>query len=67
MTTTQTRPFGGSFLIHETSTDEAVTPEDLGVEERMLMHAFEDFADREFGPHLDELEDKSCNIASRLF
>ncbi len=67
MTTTQTRPFGGSFLIHETSTDEAVTPEDLGDEDRMLMQAFEDFADREVGPHLDELEDKSSDIARPLF
>ena len=41
---TTTRPFGASFLIHETSPDEVVTPEDLGDEDRMLMQAFEDFA-----------------------
>ena len=46
MTTTTTQPFGGSFLIHATSPDDTVTPEDLGDEDRMLMQAFEDFADR---------------------
>ena len=50
--TTSTRPFGTGFLIHQTSPDEVVTPEDLGDEERMLMQAFGDFADREVGPHL---------------
>ncbi len=67
MTTTTTRPFGGSFLIHETSPDEVVTPEDLGDEDRMLMRAFEDFADREVGPHLEELEQGSSDLARSLF
>ena len=67
MTTTTTRPFGGSFLIHPTSPDEAVTPEDLGDEDRMLMKAFEDFADREVGPHLEALEQGSGELARSLF
>ena len=67
MTTTTTRPYGASFLINETSPDEVVTPEDLGEEDRMLMHAFEDFADREVGPHLEELEQGNSDIARSLF
>ena len=67
MTTTTTRPFGGSFLIHAASPDEVVTPEDLGDEDRMLMQAFEDFADREVGPHLEELERGSSELARSLF
>ena len=67
MTTTMTRPYGGSFLIHETSPDEVVTPEDLGDEDRMLMQAFEDFADREVGPHLEALSEGSGDLARSLF
>ena len=67
MTTTTTRHFGGSFLIHDTSPDEVVTPEDLGDEDRMLMKAFEDFADREVGPHLEALEQGSSDLARSLF
>ncbi len=67
MTTTTTQPFGGSFLIHATSPDEVVTPEDLGDEDRMLMKAFEDFADREVGPHLEALAQGSGDLARSLF
>jgi alkylation response protein AidB-like acyl-CoA dehydrogenase len=65
--TTTTRPFGGSFLIHETLPEEVVTPEDLGDEERMLMQAFEDFAEREVAPHLDELEKGPGELGRSLF
>ena len=65
--TTTTRPFGGSFLIHETSPEDVVTPEDLGDEDRMLMQAFEDFADREVGPHLEALERGASDVARSLF
>jgi len=65
--TTATRPFGASFLIHETPPDEVVTPEDLGEEERMLMQAFQDFAEREVGPHVDELEKGSGELGRELF
>ncbi len=67
MTTTTTQPFGGSFLIHATSPDDTVTPEDLGDEDRMLMKAFEDFADREVGPHLEALAQGSGELARSLF
>ena len=65
--TTKTRPFGASFLIHETAPDEVVTPEDLGEEERMLMQAFQDFAEREVGPHLDALEEGAGELGLELF
>jgi hypothetical protein len=65
--TTATRPFGASFLIHRTSPDEVVTPEDLGEEERMLMQAFEDFAAREVGPRLEALESDSGELGRALF
>jgi alkylation response protein AidB-like acyl-CoA dehydrogenase len=65
--TTATRPFGASFLIHRTSPDEVVTPEDLGEEERMLMQAFEEFAEREVGPHLEALESDSGELGRALF
>ncbi len=65
--TSKTRHFGASFLIHETDPDEVVTPEDLGDEERMIMQAFQDFADREVAPHLEELEKGSAGVGMELF
>jgi alkylation response protein AidB-like acyl-CoA dehydrogenase len=65
--TTTTRHFGASFLIHETDPEEVVTPEDLGDEERMIMQAFQDFADREVAPHIEELEKGSGGIGLELF
>lgn len=65
--TTTTRPYGSSFLIHPTAPDDVVTPEDLGEEERMLIQAFEDFAEREVGPHLDALEEGSAELGRELF
>lgn len=62
-----TEPFGGSFLIHDVRPDEVVTPEDLGEEERMLIQAFQDFAEREVGPHLHELEQGNVEVGRRLF
>ncbi|MEE2899747.1 MAG: acyl-CoA dehydrogenase family protein [Gemmatimonadota bacterium] len=67
MTTTTTRHFGASYLIHETDPEEVVTPEDLGDEERMIMQAFQDFADREVAPHIEELEKGSGGIGLELF
>ncbi len=67
MTTTTTRHFGASYLIHETDPEEVVTPEDLGDEERMIMQAFQDFADREVAPHIEELERGSGGIGLELF
>ena len=65
--TTTTRPFGASFLVRETSPDEVMTPEDLGEEDRMLMKAFEDFADQEVGPHIEELSKGASELARSLF
>ncbi|HIF20350.1 MAG TPA: acyl-CoA dehydrogenase [Gemmatimonadetes bacterium] len=65
--TTTTRPFGAAFLVHETSPDQIVTPEDLGEEDRMLMQSFEDFAEREVGPHLDALAEGSAELSRSLF
>jgi alkylation response protein AidB-like acyl-CoA dehydrogenase len=61
------RPSGGSFLIHEVLPDDVVMPEDLEEEERMLIQAFEDFAEREVGPHLAELEKGNAEVGRRLF
>ena len=65
--TSTTRHFGASFLLHETDPEEVVTPEDLGDEERMIMQAFKDFADREVAPHLEELERGSGGVGMELF
>jgi alkylation response protein AidB-like acyl-CoA dehydrogenase len=65
--TATTRPFGTSFLAHETGPHDVVTPEDLGEEERMLMEAFEDFAEREVGPHLEALERGDTEMGRSLF
>jgi alkylation response protein AidB-like acyl-CoA dehydrogenase len=65
--TQATRPFGASFLVHETRPDVVVTPEDLGDEERMLIQAFEDFAEREVAPHLEALERGDREVGQRLF
>ncbi|MDH3205809.1 MAG: acyl-CoA dehydrogenase family protein [Gemmatimonadota bacterium] len=60
-------PFGGSFLIRDVGPDDVVTPEDLGEEERMLIQAFKDFAEREVGPHLKDLERGDIEVGRRLF
>jgi hypothetical protein len=65
--TQTTRPFGTSFLVRETRPDDVVTPEDLGEEDRMLMEAFEDFAAREVGPHLEALERGDPEMGRILF
>jgi len=62
-----TRPFGGSFLIHHVRPEDVVTPEDLGEDERLLIQAFRDFAEREVGPHLHDLEQGNVEVARRLF
>jgi hypothetical protein len=49
------KPSGGSFLIQDVLPGDVVMPEDLGEEERMLIRAFEEFAEREVGPQLHEL------------
>ena len=64
---TTTQPFGASFLLHDTDPEEVVTPEDLGDEERMLMQAFSDFAEREVAPHLEALEQGDTDIGLDLF
>ena len=64
---TATRHFGASFLVHETDPSDVVTPEDLGEEERMLTEAFRDFAEREVGPHLEELERGAGEVGRSLF
>jgi len=61
------RPFGGSFLIHDVQPVDVVTPEDLGEEERLLIQAFQEFAEREVGPHLGELERGDAEVGRRLF
>jgi hypothetical protein len=60
-------PSGGSFLIQEVLPDDVVMPEDLGEEERMLIRAFEEFAEREVGPHLHELAKGNVEVGRRLF
>jgi len=65
--TATTRPFGGSFLIDDVQPEDVVTPEDLGDEERLLIQAFRDFAEREVGPHLHELEQGNVEVGRRLF
>ncbi|MEJ2207120.1 MAG: acyl-CoA dehydrogenase family protein, partial [Gemmatimonadota bacterium] len=65
--TQATRPFGASFLVHETLPDEVVTPEDLGDEERMLIQAFQEFAEREVAPHLEALERGDREVGQTLF
>ncbi|MGD8872198.1 MAG: acyl-CoA dehydrogenase family protein [Gemmatimonadota bacterium] len=62
-----TKPFGGSFLVHDVQPDDVVTPEDLGEEERMLIQALEDFAERQVAPHMDELDKGNADIGRRLF
>lgn len=58
---------GTGFLAAETTPEDVVTPEDLGDEERMLMEAFEDFAEREVAPHLDALERGDREVGRMLF
>lgn len=61
------RRFGTSFLVQETEPGDVVTPEDLGEEERMLIEAFSDFAERDVRPHLEALERGDREIGRALF
>ncbi len=64
---TTIQPFGASFLLHDADPEEVVTPEDLGDEERMLMKAFSDFAEKEVAQHLEALEQGDTDIGLELF
>jgi alkylation response protein AidB-like acyl-CoA dehydrogenase len=61
------KPSGGSFLIQDVLPGDVVMPEDLGEEERMLIRAFEEFAEREVGPQLHELAKGNAEVGRRLF
>ncbi|MEC7739568.1 MAG: acyl-CoA dehydrogenase family protein [Gemmatimonadota bacterium] len=67
MMETKIQPFGAGFLLYDTDPEEVVTPEDLGDEERMLMQAFSDFAEREVAHHLEALEQGDTDIGLELF
>ncbi|MEC9355840.1 MAG: acyl-CoA dehydrogenase, partial [Gemmatimonadota bacterium] len=67
MMETKIQPFGAGFLLYDTDPEEVVTPEDLGDEERMLMQAFSDFAEREVAQHLEALEQGDTDIGLELF
>jgi len=53
--------------VQDTHTDEVVTPEDLGDEERMLIESFRDFAERDVVPHLGDLESGDREVGRTLF
>jgi len=61
------KPSGGSFLIQDVLPEDVVMPEDLGEEERMLIRAFEEFAEREVGPRLHDLEKGNSQVGRWLF
>ncbi len=58
---------GASFLIRPTDPAEVVTPDDLGEEERMLVRAMEEFAEREVAPVMDRLEARDPEVSRELF
>ncbi|MCG6987654.1 MAG: acyl-CoA dehydrogenase family protein [Gemmatimonadetes bacterium] len=58
---------GASFLTRATDPPDMVTPDDLGEEERMLVQAVQDFAEREVVPVMDKLVARDPATSRRLF
>jgi alkylation response protein AidB-like acyl-CoA dehydrogenase len=58
---------GAAFLTSPTDPSEVVTPDDLGEEERMLVQAMQDFAEREVAPAMDALMARDPQVSRGLF
>jgi len=58
---------GAAFLTRPTDPSDAVTPDDLGEEERMLVQAVQDFAEREVQPAMDALVARDPEVSRGLF
>jgi alkylation response protein AidB-like acyl-CoA dehydrogenase len=58
---------GASFLTRATDPSDVVTPDDLGEEERMLVQAVQDFAEREVTPVMDKLVARDPGTSRGLF
>ena len=67
MSTEQEVRGGASFLMGPTAPADAVTPDDLGEEERMLVAAVHDFAVREVAPAMDRLMARDPETSRALF
>lgn len=63
----RTRDGGGAFLTGAAAPALTVTPEDLGEEERMLVQAVEDFAQREVRPLMPRLLARDPEASMALF
>ena len=58
---------GAGFLLQSSSPDDVLTPEDMGEEERMMMNAIRDFAEKEVEPVMDEVEKRNWDVIQPLF
>jgi alkylation response protein AidB-like acyl-CoA dehydrogenase len=58
---------GASFLARAAEAAEVVIPDDLGEEERMLVQAVQDFAEREVAPVMDKLVARDPVVSRGLF
>ena len=58
---------GGTFLLGPTDPAQVVTPDDLGEEERMLIQAVQDFAQREVQPVMAKLVARDPETSRGLF
>jgi alkylation response protein AidB-like acyl-CoA dehydrogenase len=58
---------GASFLTGPTDPEVVVVPDDLGVEEHMLVQSVEDFAEREVAPQMDRLMERDPEVSRALF
>jgi len=58
---------GASFLTGPTDPSQVVVPDDLGEEERMLVQAVQDFAEREVVPQMAKLVARDPDVSRGLF
>ena len=60
-------PIGAGYLAQDVAAEEVLTPEDLGEEQRMMIHAIKDFAVKDVMPVVSEIEKRNIDVIRPLF
>ncbi len=66
MNATQTPTTGGSFILHDASSQTVFTPEDFSEEQLMMKEAVQEFVDREIWPNKARFEQKDYALTQSL-
>ena len=58
---------GASYLIQDAEPEDILTPEDMDEEQRMMMKAIRDFAEKDVQPVMDQIEARNIDVVRPLF